>query len=86
MQAALKLVAPILPGKRIEVSSPDLPESGDVELIIVLPSAPDESVLESARSESVLDFLASLPKRTYSPEEWNEVEQELQKERNSWER
>ena len=86
MQAALKLVAPILPGKRIEVSSPDLPDSGDVELIIVLPTAPDEAANDDLKTESVLDFLASLPKRTYSSDEWNEVEQELQKERNSWER
>ena len=39
MQSALKFTAPILPGRRIEISSPDLPKSGEVELIVVLPES-----------------------------------------------
>ena len=37
MRSALKLKTTILPGHRIEVTSPELPETGEVELIIVLP-------------------------------------------------
>jgi hypothetical protein len=43
MQAALKLHAPILPGKRIEVTDPELPESGIVELHIYLSNTESHS-------------------------------------------
>ena len=85
MQSALKFTAPILPGRRIEISSPDLPETGEVELIVVLPDS-EEHPLSSSPSESVVDYLRSLPARTYTAEEWKAVEAQLQEGRNSWER
>ncbi|HLK57328.1 MAG TPA: hypothetical protein VKU00_12235 [Chthonomonadaceae bacterium] len=37
MQTALHLTATVLPGKRIEISAPELPENGTVDLVIYLP-------------------------------------------------
>ncbi len=85
MQSALKFTAPILPGRRIEISSPDLPETGEFELIVVLPES-EEPAPSNAQTESVVDYLKSLPLRTYTPEEWELVEAKLQEGRNSWER
>jgi hypothetical protein len=52
MQAALRLQAAILPGKRIEITAPELPERGTVELVIFLPemaeTAPQETLHVSA--------------------------------------
>lgn len=47
MQAALKLQTTVLPGHRIEVSTPDLPEGLSVELIIYrLPKTESSSVAD----------------------------------------
>ena len=35
---------------------------------------------------SVLDRLNSLPHRTHTPEQWEQIERDLQRERNSWDR
>lgn len=37
MQTALRLEVTVLPGHRLEVSAPELPEGARVEIIIVLP-------------------------------------------------
>ena len=37
MQAALKMKTRVLPGKRVEVTAPELVEGEDVELIILKP-------------------------------------------------
>jgi hypothetical protein len=43
MQAALKLKTRVLPGKRIEVTSPELTENSEVELIVMFPEQrPDQ--------------------------------------------
>ena len=39
MPTNLKIQTPILPGKRIEVHAPELPESGMVDVVIYLPAA-----------------------------------------------
>ena len=85
MQVALKLKTTVLPGHRISVDAPELPEGTNVELIIL----PD---LAASRSEAprqfkdVLEFLDSLPERRRTPEEWEAIERELQEEKAAWER
>jgi hypothetical protein len=85
MQSALKFTTAILPGRRIEISSPELPEKGEVELIVVLPEA-TETEGPRKSTETVLSFLKSLPSRPYTREEWEKVEEDLQAGRNSWDR
>jgi len=80
MQAALRLETTVLPGHRLEVSAPELPEGATVEVIVVLPVQP-----ASAR-RSMLDLLKSLPPGPLlfpTPEDANRF---LQEERDSWER
>lgn len=80
MQAALRLKTRVLPGGKIEVTDPDLPENAEVELIVIFAEAG-----EAPREfKDVLDFLDSLTPVRRTPEEWAQVERELQAERHSW--
>ncbi len=77
MNAALRLETTVLPGHRLEVSSPELPEGARVEVIIVLPAPPPQR-------RSMLEFLGNLPPGPLlfqTPEEANRY---LQEERDSW--
>ena len=85
MQTALKMTATVLPGRRIELTAPELPENGTVEVIVVLPEA-DALDGKVHSPGSVLDFLDNLPIRKRTPEEWAEYERQLQEERNAWDR
>ena len=70
----------VLPGHRLEVSAPELPEGAKVEVIVVLP----EDL--QPRFRSALEFLQSLPPGPRAFKSWDEYERHLQEERNSWER
>lgn len=80
MQTALRMETTVLPGNRVEISAPELPEGAKVEVIIVLP---DKAEL---RFGSALEFLESLPTGPRAFKTWEEYEQHLREERNSWER
>jgi hypothetical protein len=80
MQAALRLETTVLPGHRLEVSAPELPEGVKVEVIVVLPGKPEP------RFGSALEFLESLPRGPRAFNTWEEYEQHLREERNSWDR
>ena len=82
MQAALRIETTILPGHRLEISSPELPEGAKVDVIVVLPEK------STPARRSMLDFLESLPSEP-SPRcfpTWEEYERHLQEEKNAWER
>ena len=82
MQTALRLETTILPGHRLEVSAPELPEGARVEVIVVLPQKPEP------RRVSMLEFLDTLPPGP-SPRcfpTWEEYERHLQEEKDAWER
>jgi hypothetical protein len=55
MQTALRIETTVLPGHRLEISDPELPEGAKVEVIIVLPEKPEP------RRISMLEFITSLP-------------------------
>jgi hypothetical protein len=77
MQAAYHTTTTILPGNKIEVELPEGTIGEAIEVIILLPSKPIQT------KRSVLDILADAkkipPYRT--PEE---IDRDLQEERNSW--
>ena len=80
MQTALRMETIVLPGHRLEISAPELPEGARVEVIVVLPAAPPP------QRRSMLDLLAALPPGPLlfkTPEEANRY---LQEERDAWER
>jgi hypothetical protein len=80
MQSALRLEATVLPGHRLEISAPELPEGARVEVIVVLPEKPERQF------GSALEFLESLPPGPRLFPTWEEYERFLQEEKDAWER
>ena len=80
MQTALRMETTVLPGHRLEISAPELPEGATVEVIVVLPEKPE------MQFGSALEFLESLPPGPRAFKTWDEYEHHLREERNSWER
>jgi hypothetical protein len=80
MQSELRLKTRVLPGGRIEVTAPELPENTDVELIVVIP----EGTEAPRQFKDVMEFLDSLTPVQRTPEEWAQVEREFREERESW--
>ena len=80
MQSALRTETTILPGHRLEITAPELPEGARVEVIVVLP--------EQAKPQfgSALEFLESLPTGPRAFSTWEEYERHLKEEKESWER
>jgi hypothetical protein len=81
MQTLLRLKTTVLPGHRLEVTAPELPEGAKVEVIVVLPD-------QQPHRMSMLEFLEKLPPgpspRCYPT--WEEYERHLQEEKNAWDR
>jgi hypothetical protein len=80
MQTALRLETTILPGHRLEVCAPELPDGVKVEVIVVLPPP-----LSKPRM-SMLEFLETLPPGPRAFKTWEEYEQHLREEKDAWER
>ena len=70
MQTALRVTTRVLPGHRVEIVAPDMP-----------------TLAQSAKPTTTLtEFLDSLPSGPRSAATWEEIEQNLQEGRNSWNR
>jgi hypothetical protein len=80
MRTALPVETTVLPGHRLEISAPELPEGARVEVIIALPEKPQPQFA------SALEFLESLPPGPRSFPTWEEYERHLREEKDSWER
>jgi hypothetical protein len=80
MQAALRMETTVLPGHRLDISAPELPEGAKVEVIVILPEK------QHRQFGSALEFLESLPPGPRAFKTWEEYEQHLREERNAWDR
>jgi len=80
MQTTLRLETTVLPGHRLEISDPELPDGATVEVIVALPTK-----VEPPRI-SMLEFLESLPAGPRAFPTWEEYERHLQAEKDAWER
>jgi hypothetical protein len=80
MQAAFRTETTVLPGHRLELTAPGLPEGSRVEVTVVLSKA------QSPHFNSALEFLDSLPAGPHAFTTWQEYERHLQEERDSWDR
>ena len=80
MNAAYHTTATVLPGHRIEITAPELPEGQHVQVVVI--SAP---VPAPKTGPSALDIIESLKghRLFQTPEE---VDQYINEERNSWDR
>ncbi|HZO91199.1 MAG TPA: hypothetical protein VFB38_22940 [Chthonomonadaceae bacterium] len=83
MQAALRLTTTVLPGNKIEFTSPELKEGDRVDVILLLPervaSPPSERI-------SMLELAETLPPGPRLFPTWEEYERFLQEEKNAWDR
>ena len=82
MQTTLRMETTILPGHRLEISSPELPEGATVEVTVVVR---DET---KPPRVSMLEFLETLPPGP-SPRcfpTWEDYERHLREEKDAWER
>lgn len=80
MPTTVRLETTILPGHRLEVSSPELPEGARVEVIIVLPEKSEP------RRIPMLELLKSLPPGPRAFPTWEEYERHIQEEKDAWDR
>jgi hypothetical protein len=78
MQTALRLETIVLPGHRLEVSAPELPDGAKVEVIVVLPAQPVPA------RQSMLEFLSTLPPGPLLFKTPEEADRYVQEERDSW--
>jgi hypothetical protein len=80
MQTTLRMEVTVLPGHRLEISNPELPDGATVEVIVVVPEQ-----LKSSRI-STLEFLATLPPGPLLFKTPEDVNRYMQEERDSWDR
>ncbi len=80
MQSAVRTEATVLPGHRLEINLPELPDGARVEVIILLPEKSEPQFA------SALDYLRSLPPGPRAFATWEEYERHLQQEKDAWER
>ena len=79
MESAMHIKTKVLPGKKIEVTSPSLTEGEQVEVIIVFPSK------SHGRRRSVLELLEAIaPPQVFKTAE--DADRYLEGERESWDR
>jgi hypothetical protein len=80
MHTALRLETVVLPGHRLELSAPELPEGAKVEVTVVVQER------QERRFASALEFLQSLPSGPRAFPTWEEYHRHLREDRNSWDR
>lgn len=76
-QTTYRISTTVLPGSRIEVTAPGMKEGDPVDVILVVPEAHQER-------HSMSEFIRSLPQGPRSAATWDEIEKNLQEERDSW--
>jgi hypothetical protein len=77
---ALNIETTVLPGRRLEIGVPELPEGAKVEVFVVLRDAAQPERI------SVLEFVEYLPPGPHAFPTWEEYEKHLQEEKDAWER
>jgi len=82
MQTALRVTTRVLPGHRLEIVAPELTDGDAVEVFVVM----DRPAETAAQPLSLMEFLDSLPPGPRSAPTWEEIERNLQEDRDSWDR
>jgi hypothetical protein len=76
---SIHLQTTVLPGSRLEITSPELPVGVPVDVVISVPEHTDAGM-------GVLDFLDQLPATNRTLDEWAEVNREFRERRDEWAR
>ncbi|MGB7157686.1 MAG: hypothetical protein WBD40_06445 [Tepidisphaeraceae bacterium] len=82
MRSELHVTTRVLPGNRVEVQTPEIPEGQNVEVTIRVPAEQPHI----APKPGILDLINSFRPSTRTQEEWEEFDREFQRERDSWDR
>jgi len=85
MQNALRVTTRVLPGHRVEIVAPELTDGDSVDVFLVLPQTTAPATPEPVRG-SVWELIESLPPGPRSAATWEEIERNLQEDRDSWDR
>ena len=78
MPSTLRVKTRVLPGHRIELTAPDLREGETVEVLLIVDRPAEGEAISMAA------LLATLPPGPRSAGSWEEIEQRLREERDSW--
>ena len=78
MPEAVHTRATVLPGGRIEITDPTLPEGETVDVMLLLPPA--------QRRRSMRELIESFPPGPRAVATWEEYERHLKEERDAWDR
>ena len=79
MQSAIHLKTKILPGRKIELELPQATEGEDVDVFVIMPSPK-----QSQSRPSVIDILDEIHRRRPHGRSTEEIDRELQAERDAW--
>jgi len=82
-QTEIRIRTKVLAGKRVEVTSPELTEGDEIEVILHTGKA-EATEDQPQQFANMMEFIRSLTPIERTPEEWAEVEREFQEDRNSW--
>lgn len=80
MASRMTLRSKVLPVNRVEFTAPDLPEGADVEIVVRI-AAPS-----GTRRRSVLELIDARPPSRLTADDWRRIEQQIQDDRDSWDR
>ncbi len=80
MQTALRLTARVQAGHKLEIIAPELIEGEAVEVFVVMPESPKPAT----KASSLMEFLDLLPPGPRSAPTWEEIERNLQEDRDAW--
>jgi hypothetical protein len=75
MANTIRTQTTVLPGQRIEVSTPEIPAGSAVDVVVTE---------RATGNRRILEFLDSLPQGPHSAATWDDVERSLDAERNAW--
>lgn len=81
MRILTRVRTKVLPGNRVEVSAPELPEGASVEVLI-------QAIPEQGEKFTLYEWLTAEPPqpKPRSAESWEEYEMLIQQEREAWDR
>ena len=79
METTIRKAATVLPGGRLELCDPGLPDGARVDVTVVVRE-------QAQRRTSMLEFVESLPPGPRAFPTWDEYERHLREEKEAWDR
>lgn len=84
MQSSVRVRTTVLPGHRIDVAAPDLPEGADVELVVSIRQA--DPISADRKYRPMIEIAECRPVDPPPFGSWEAFDRFLQQEKDSWDR